>query len=224
MVAEMGGLVEKQIADSVDALAKRDVERAARVVAADAGIDALQREIEDKAVLTIARRQPMAVDLREIVGALRLANDLERVGDLAKNIAKRVARSPATSIRKSCCAASSTWRRWCWASSSRCSTATRARPQQGAGGVEGRRRDRRHVHLVVPRALDLHDGGPAQHHLLHPSHVLRQEHRAHGRSRHQHRRDGAFHDRRPGDLGRAPEGRHHRRSSRPRGSNRSRSG
>ena len=91
MVAEMGGLVEKQIADSVDALAKRDIERAARVVAADAGVDALQHEIEDKAVLTIARRQPMAVDLREIVGALRLTNDLERIGDLAKNIAKRVA-------------------------------------------------------------------------------------------------------------------------------------
>jgi len=59
--------------------------------AADGSIDALQREIEDKAVLTIARRQPMAVDLREIVGALRLANDLERIGDLARNIAKRVA-------------------------------------------------------------------------------------------------------------------------------------
>ena len=53
-------------------------------------IDALQREIEEKAVLTIARRQPMAIDLRDIVGALRISNDLERIGDLAKNIAKRV--------------------------------------------------------------------------------------------------------------------------------------
>jgi phosphate transport system protein len=86
----MGGLVEKQIADSVDALSKRDVERASRVVASDVAVDALQRAIEEKAVLTIARRQPMAVDLREILGALRLANDLERIGDLAKNIAKRV--------------------------------------------------------------------------------------------------------------------------------------
>jgi phosphate transport system protein len=91
MVAEMGGLAEKQIADSVDALVKRDVERARRVVAFDDGLDALQREIEEKAVLTIARRQPMAVDLREIVAALRLVNDLERIGDLSKNIAKRVA-------------------------------------------------------------------------------------------------------------------------------------
>ena len=91
LVAEMGGLVEKQIADSVDALVKRNPERASGVLAIDAGIDRLQHEIEEKAVLTIARRQPVAIDLREIVGALRLANDLERIGDLAKNIAKRVA-------------------------------------------------------------------------------------------------------------------------------------
>src|SRR5579864_5420704 len=90
MVAEMGGLAEKQVADSVDALAKRDSVLAQRITQADSNIDALQREIEEKAVLTIARRQPMAVDLREIVGALRLSNDLERIGDLAKNIAKRV--------------------------------------------------------------------------------------------------------------------------------------
>jgi phosphate transport system protein len=91
MVAEMGGLAEKQIGDSVDALVKRDLALAQRVISLDAKIDALQREIEDKAVLTIARRQPMAVDLRDIVAALRISNDLERIGDLAKNIGKRVA-------------------------------------------------------------------------------------------------------------------------------------
>ena len=90
MVAEMGGLAEKQVADSVDALSKRDTALAQRVAIADTNIDNLQREIEEKSVNTIARRQPMAVDLREVVGALRLANDLERIGDLAKNIAKRV--------------------------------------------------------------------------------------------------------------------------------------
>jgi phosphate transport system protein len=89
-VAEMGGLAEKQVGDAVEALAKRDVALAQRVVALDATIDTLQRDIEERAVLTIARRQPMAVDLREIVGALRVSNDLERIGDLAKNIAKRV--------------------------------------------------------------------------------------------------------------------------------------
>jgi phosphate transport system protein len=90
MIAEMGGLAERQTADAVDALAKRDAVLAQRVIAADGAIDNLQRDIEESAVLTIARRQPMAVDLREVVGALRLANDLERIGDLAKNIAKRV--------------------------------------------------------------------------------------------------------------------------------------
>ena len=90
MVAEMGGLVEKQVADSLDALANRDPDLGHRAIAIDASIDQLQQAIEEKAVETIARRQPMAIDLRDIVGALRIANDLERVGDLAKNIGKRV--------------------------------------------------------------------------------------------------------------------------------------
>src|SRR6266481_1665098 len=90
MIAEMGGLAERQIGDALDALNRHDAELARGVLAADARIDALQREIEEKAILTIARRQPMAVDLREIVGALRVSNDLERIGDLAKNIGKRV--------------------------------------------------------------------------------------------------------------------------------------
>jgi phosphate transport system protein len=90
MVAEMGGMAERQIAESVQALAKRDIKLAQRVVSLDPAIDALQREVEERAILTIARRQPMAVDLREIVAALRVSNDLERIGDLAKNIAKRV--------------------------------------------------------------------------------------------------------------------------------------
>ena len=90
MVAEMGGLAEKEIADSVMALARRDVDLAQKVIALDPTVDALQRTIEEKVILTIARRQPMAVDLRDIVGSLRVSNDLERIGDLAKNIAKRV--------------------------------------------------------------------------------------------------------------------------------------
>jgi phosphate transport system protein len=90
LVSEMGGLAEKQIGESVDALNSHDLALAQRVIALDDKIDMLQREIEEKAILTIARRQPMAVDLRDIVGALRVANDLERIGDLAKNIAKRV--------------------------------------------------------------------------------------------------------------------------------------
>ncbi|MGB6447192.1 MAG: phosphate signaling complex protein PhoU, partial [Xanthobacteraceae bacterium] len=89
-VAEMGGLAERQIADSVQALVDRDIELGERVIATDPAIDAMQREVEEKAILTIARRQPMAVDLRECVGAMRVCNDLERIGDHAKHIGKRV--------------------------------------------------------------------------------------------------------------------------------------
>ena len=89
-VAEMGGLAERQIADATRALVERDADLAEQVITTDPTIDAMQHEIEEKAVLTIARRQPMAVDLREIVGAMRVCNDLERIGDHAKHIGKRV--------------------------------------------------------------------------------------------------------------------------------------
>ena len=88
-IAEMGGIAEKMVIDAVDALTGADNVLAHQVIAIDPRLDALQREIEDLAVLTIARRQPVAVDLRELIGAIRIAADLERVGDLAKNIAKR---------------------------------------------------------------------------------------------------------------------------------------
>ena len=89
-VAEMGGLAERQIGDATRALVERDTELAERAIAIDPTIDAMQHEIEEKAILTIARRQPMAVDLREIVGAMRVCNDLERIGDHAKHVGKRV--------------------------------------------------------------------------------------------------------------------------------------
>ena len=90
LVAEMGGLAERMITESVDALIRRDIALGKRVVAADVEIDRLQYLIEERAVLTIARRQPMAIDLREIVGAMRVATDLERIGDHATNIAETV--------------------------------------------------------------------------------------------------------------------------------------
>ena len=89
-IAEMGRLDGEQMAEAIDALVKRDTTLAKRVIAADDRVDELQRQIEQKAATTIARRQPMAVDLREILGALRISNDLERIGDLAENIAKRM--------------------------------------------------------------------------------------------------------------------------------------
>jgi phosphate transport system protein len=88
-IAEMGGIAEKMVIEATDALANADTVLAHEVVATDLRLDALQREIEDMAVMTIVRRQPVAVDLRELIGAIRIAGDLERVGDLAKNTAKR---------------------------------------------------------------------------------------------------------------------------------------
>jgi len=89
-LAEMGGLCEKLVAESIDALLRRDTPLAKRVIEWDRSIDRLQNEVEENAIRTIARRAPVAIDLREVVAALRIANDLERIGDLAKNIAKRV--------------------------------------------------------------------------------------------------------------------------------------
>ncbi len=89
MLAQMGGLVEQQLDDAIDALTRRDTALADRVIQNDDRVDALEHQIEERAILTIARRQPVARDLREIMVAIRVASDLERIGDLAKNTAKR---------------------------------------------------------------------------------------------------------------------------------------
>ncbi|MES0809428.1 phosphate signaling complex protein PhoU [Roseibium sp. SCPC15] len=88
-VAEMGGLAEKAFADAVSALVSQDIELARVTVQQDERLDALHQDIEAKLIEMIVRRQPMGQDLREITAATRIANDLERVGDLAKNVAKR---------------------------------------------------------------------------------------------------------------------------------------
>ena len=88
-IAEMGGIAEKMVIEAVDALSSGDSALAHQVVETDARLDTLQREIEEQAVVMIARRQPLAYDLRQIMSALRISNDLERIGDLGKNIAKR---------------------------------------------------------------------------------------------------------------------------------------
>ncbi len=89
-IAEMGGIAEAMLADAMTALVRRDAPLAQSVIAVDTRLDALQRDVEERAILTIARRQPLAIDLREVVSAIRISGDLERVGDLAKNCAKRV--------------------------------------------------------------------------------------------------------------------------------------
>lgn len=88
-VARMGGLAEAQVADAIDSVARRDVALARAVVERDTKLDALHRDIEKKAIRLIALRQPVASDLRKTLGAIKMASDLERTGDLAKNIAKR---------------------------------------------------------------------------------------------------------------------------------------
>jgi phosphate transport system protein len=89
LVALMGGLTEEQLAGSIQAVAKNDTKLADITIANDDKIDQFERQIEEKALLTIAKRQPMAQDLRQIIVTIRIASDLERIGDLAKNTAKR---------------------------------------------------------------------------------------------------------------------------------------
>jgi phosphate transport system protein len=89
VVLRMGGVAEAQLAGAIDALVRRDSELAERVVAGDEAIDQMDLELDENAVRTLALRQPMANDLREVISALKISSDLERIGDYAKNVAKR---------------------------------------------------------------------------------------------------------------------------------------
>lgn len=88
-VARMGGMAEAAVRDSLSAVVRRDTDIAQQVISRDARIDAAQREVERRAIKLFALRQPMASDLRVVLTGWRIAGELERVGDLAKNIAKR---------------------------------------------------------------------------------------------------------------------------------------
>ena len=88
-LARMGGLAEVEVADSIRAIARRNVALAQTVISRDAGLDAMELDIERKAIRLIALRQPVADDLRRTVAAMKISMNLERIGDLAKNIAKR---------------------------------------------------------------------------------------------------------------------------------------
>jgi phosphate transport system protein len=90
MVSDMGAQVLRQLDDAIRTMSERNTEQAQRVIATDRSIDMLQQQIEERAIMTIAKRQPVASDLRDIISTLKVANDLERIGDLSKNIAKRV--------------------------------------------------------------------------------------------------------------------------------------
>ncbi|WP_074381100.1 phosphate signaling complex protein PhoU [Bartonella doshiae] len=88
-ITEMGSHAERMIEDSIASIVRNDLQLAATVIADDLFLDEAERDIDEKAITIICKRQPMAVDLREIVGAIRISSDLERIGDMAKNIAKR---------------------------------------------------------------------------------------------------------------------------------------
>ena len=89
IIVEMGGIAEKQLADALQALTARDTALAERVVAEDARLDALERELDAATIQFLALRQPMADDLREVVTALKISHTVERIGDYAANLAKR---------------------------------------------------------------------------------------------------------------------------------------
>ncbi|MCC5981049.1 MAG: phosphate signaling complex protein PhoU [Oceanicaulis sp.] len=88
-VATMGGLAESLVSDALDAIAARDSDLALDVIQRDKRLDTLQRDIERQIIRLLALRQPLASDLRVCIAALKIAADLERIGDLAKNIARR---------------------------------------------------------------------------------------------------------------------------------------
>jgi phosphate transport system protein len=88
MVAQMGGLAEQALGRAIDALYYRDPDLAEITLANDQAIDTMERSVDELAISIIARRGPVAIDLRQIVTAIRIAVDLERIGDLSKNIAK----------------------------------------------------------------------------------------------------------------------------------------
>jgi phosphate transport system protein len=88
-IAQMGGLAEAQLADATEAIARRDTGLAEKVIAGDPHLDELQQNVEAQALKLLALRQPMAVDLRDTLAGIKIASELERIGDLAKNIGKR---------------------------------------------------------------------------------------------------------------------------------------
>ncbi len=89
MIADMGGMVEHQVADCCDAVVNRNAEAAAAAVGLDPQVDGKEREIEQFVIRLLALRQPVAGDLRQIVASLKITGDLERIGDYAANVAKR---------------------------------------------------------------------------------------------------------------------------------------
>jgi phosphate transport system protein len=89
IIAEMGGVAEQQLAKAIEALLRRDADLARQVIADDVLLDRMERDLDTQAMTLLALRQPMAEDLRAVIAGLKTASNLERIGDYAKNVAKR---------------------------------------------------------------------------------------------------------------------------------------
>ena len=184
-IAQMGGLVEEQLQKAVDALVRRDSMAASQVIADDKKIDELEEQVSNLVIRLLALRQPMANDLRHIVSALKISSDLERIGDYAKNVSKRAIGADAVPASEAGLCDPAHGQAGAGDDQGNSRRLYPAGCGQGGRGLAAGRGGGRDVHQPVPRAADLHDGGSAQHHAVDPSAVHRQEHRAHGRSRHQ---------------------------------------
>ena len=176
-IAEMGGLAEQMLADAVRALVSSDAALAQKVISNDVILDNAEREITDKAIVTIARRQPVADDLREIIGSIRIAADLERVGDLGKNTAKRVVAIQNTGVPRPLARGLEHLAELASAQLKDVLDVYSTRSAEKAQTIRDRDEEIDAMYTsLFPRNADLHDGRSAQHHLLHASSVLRQEH------------------------------------------------
>ena len=89
VIAQMGGLVEAQLADAIETMTRRDAEKAEAIISKDEHVDALEKDLDRSIIKLLALRQPMADDLRVLIAALKIGSAIERIGDYARNIAKR---------------------------------------------------------------------------------------------------------------------------------------
>ena len=161
-IAQMGGLAERLLAQGFDALEQRDPKLAEAAVASDRDIDLIERDLQGRRLM-IARRQPMANDLRHVMTVLKIAGDLERIGDLAKNIAKRALAVSGESHPKSLMTGLKHMTELAWPAQGLLDAFAGATPTRRACGAQDERIDA-DVQFAVPRAAHLHDGRPAQHH------------------------------------------------------------
>ena len=192
-IAEMGGIAEKMLSDAVESLFNFDTDLAWATVNGDLRLDILERDIQEAAILTIERRQPMAIDLREIIATIRISGNLERIGDRAKNIAKRAIKLAGEMHIPRCIIGLRSMHELGAVLLKDALHAYAQRDAERARDVWMHDADLDALEeLGFPRSSNFHDGRPAQHLVLHASTVRFEKHRENRRSRDQHRRDSGL--------------------------------